>query len=172
MCVGECIYIYASSCADRVGLLGSGPASTEARGSRIAQGLVGTRLASCSMAELVTEHAEIVARLRRIATGLETSAHTSEGLASQLLECRVALLCQNIGARPKRLARPSHAPSSSFAEVSAARSQARGAERIRDNRFPTRGPESISRSPLQRRRIHKWRKDLTLHRDNMAEQLA
>ena len=56
--------------------------------------------------------------------------------------------------KPKRRARPSHAPSSSFAEVSAARSQARGAERIRDNRFPTRGPESISRSPLQRRHIH------------------
>ena len=125
------------------------------------QGLVGTRLASCSMAELVTEHAEIVAGLQRISR-------------RQLLECRVALLYQNIGARPtskgssataqpatqrllslkpKRRARPSHAPSSSFAEVSAARSQARGAERIRDNRFPTRGPESISRSPLLRRQL-------------------
>ena len=132
------------------------------------QGLVGTRLASCSMAELVTEHAEIVAGLQRISR-------------RQLLECRVALLYQNIGARPtskgssataqpaterllslkpKRRARPSHAPSSSFAEVSAARSQARGAERIRDNRFPTRGPESISRSPLQRRRIHQGRSPL------------
>ena len=125
------------------------------------QGLVGTRLASCSMAELVTEHAEIVAGLQRISR-------------RQLLECRVALLYQNIGARPtskgssataqpatqrllslkpKRRARPSHAPSSSFAEVSAARSQVRGAERIRDNRFPTRGPESISRSPRLRRQL-------------------
>ena len=144
------------------------------------QGLVGTRLASCSMAELVTEHAEIVAGLQRISR-------------RQLLECRVALLYQNIGARPtskgssataqpatqrllslkpKRRARPSHAPSSSFAAVSAVRSQARGAERIRDNRFPTRGPESISRSPLQRRRIHKRRKDRTRHRDNTAGQLT
>ena len=114
------------------------------------QGLVGTRLASCSMAELVTEHAEIVARLRRIATGLETAAHTSEGSSGTALPATQRLL----PLKPKRLARPSHAPSSSFAEVSAARSQARGAERIRDNRFPTRGPESISRSPRQRRRMH------------------
>ena len=146
---------------------GSGPASTEARGSRIAQGLVGTRLALCSMAELVTEHAEIVARLRRIATGLETSAHTSEGLASLLLESRVSLLCQNIGARPtskgssgtaqpatqrllpmkpKRLPRPNQALRPSFTEVHAARAQVRVAEHVRNNLLP-------------RRQIHKWHKE-------------
>ena len=160
----------------------SGPTSTEARGSRIAQGVFRTRLAACPMAELVTEHAEIASRLRRIATSTETSADTSEALASQLLETHVALLCTHMGSlptssgssstaqpatqrllpmKPKRLPRPNQALSSRFTEVHAARAQARVAEHIRNNLFPRRRPESISRSPLQRRRIHKWRKDLT-----------
>ena len=106
-----------------------------------------------------TENAEIAVRLRRIATSLETSADTSEALASQLLETHVALLCTHMGSlptssgssssaqlatqrllpmTPKRLPRPNQALRPSFTEVHAARAQARVAEHVRNNLLPRR----------------------------------